>query len=1027
MATVLSNAQMQAVINSGRVILYEGRVITQVSDLPEDVQIALDNPDWNYVNNNNATAILGYDIFGSPANNQTFKFDSSNKRWVFSSTGGGGSITVAEADGSPSVDSVSTISFDQTKGLVVTNPSTGEARVSLSGIPYSALSLSGAVLNADLAQMTAHTFKGNNTGSAAAALDLTVAQLTAELNSFVGDSGSGGTKGLVPAPASGDAAALKFLKADGTWAATSSTPSQLINAQTGTTYTVVSGDQGKLVTFNNAATVAVTLPQATGSFTSGWYADFENLGAGTVTITPTTSTVDGAATITLATNQGGRIVSNGTNYVAQRGGIGGQLINALTDTWNNSGTSFNAIVMDVTNTASAATSNLLDLRVGGTSQFKVQKDGKVAISAGSSAPTRSLSVGNTAIIGSAAGSSDVSATLWLYQSNANISSYSSGLVYWGISLNRVNGTTPSLLLGTHNTGDGLIAGEQSNIRLGQATGGVISEIVRIGNVAGLGVTPTARTSGVASYARFQAAVDTTLTASTEAPGIVFGGDGVSATVTRQHAQGNITTQREYLFVAPTYSFATSSSTVTNAATLTIDAAPVAGTNAVFTNSYALWVQAGLAKFDGGLTSAGTLNALSSIFTTPVTTGTGSTAGMQVTANSLTTGNGVDISSSSVSSGSVVSIAASGTAANSNTKTALNVAASGANSNASQTTYGAQFSNTSTGTSSINIAGKFTVSGGASQNYPLELINSTSTDTIKMTSSANGPVYLGVGSGGQYFATNAGGVTAALSITYRSASTPLLVLNSGGSLQWGSGGNYTENGVVGIVKVADGVLRINDGTVSSVPNSTAGSLIIGTSTGAIGSAGKGVLAISASTAPTSSPADTVQFWSADAAAGDHNAYVRGELGAINRITGLGFRVATQFDKTSSTTLSDIAMDRACNVESGRCYSFVATLYTTSNVAGGVKFAIGGTATATSVIYEAEVKDGSTFATMGTSRTTTLGNAVGDVTAVTAARVVITGTILVNASGTLTVQFAQNASNGTASSVLVNSVFNLYAIN
>lgn len=34
---------------------------------------------------------------------------------------------------------------------------------------------------------------------------------------FVGDSGSGGTAGLAPAPASGDAAAGKFLKADGTW------------------------------------------------------------------------------------------------------------------------------------------------------------------------------------------------------------------------------------------------------------------------------------------------------------------------------------------------------------------------------------------------------------------------------------------------------------------------------------------------------------------------------------------------------------------------------------------------------------------------------------------------------------------------------------------------------------------------------------------------------------------------------------------------------------------------------------------
>lgn len=46
----------------------------------------------------------------------------------------------------------------------------------------------------------------------------TPTQVTADLDAMVGDSGSGGTKGLVPAPASGDAAAGKYLKADGTWA-----------------------------------------------------------------------------------------------------------------------------------------------------------------------------------------------------------------------------------------------------------------------------------------------------------------------------------------------------------------------------------------------------------------------------------------------------------------------------------------------------------------------------------------------------------------------------------------------------------------------------------------------------------------------------------------------------------------------------------------------------------------------------------------------------------------------------------------
>lgn len=60
----------------------------------------------------------------------------------------------------------------------------------------------------------------------------TAAQATAYMNNFVGDSGSGGTKGLVPAPASGDAAAGKYLDASGTWSVTpaaTTNPYQITN------------------------------------------------------------------------------------------------------------------------------------------------------------------------------------------------------------------------------------------------------------------------------------------------------------------------------------------------------------------------------------------------------------------------------------------------------------------------------------------------------------------------------------------------------------------------------------------------------------------------------------------------------------------------------------------------------------------------------------------------------------------------------------------------------------------------------
>jgi Chaperone of endosialidase len=86
-----------------------------------------------------------------------------------------------------------------------------------------------------------------------------------------------------------------------------------INAQTGVSYTVVVGDYGQLVTLNNVGAVAVTLPQATGSF-STFNIYVRNLGAGAVTITPTISTIDGNATLVLSQNQAAWIISDGANY-----------------------------------------------------------------------------------------------------------------------------------------------------------------------------------------------------------------------------------------------------------------------------------------------------------------------------------------------------------------------------------------------------------------------------------------------------------------------------------------------------------------------------------------------------------------------------------------------------------------------------------------------------------------------------------------------------------------------------------------
>lgn len=81
------------------------------------------------------------------------------------------------------------------------------------------------VKNKYLADIASQTIKGRATAGTGNVEDLSATQATAILNQFVGDSGSGGTKGLVPAPAAGDAAANKFMNADGTFKTVVASPS----------------------------------------------------------------------------------------------------------------------------------------------------------------------------------------------------------------------------------------------------------------------------------------------------------------------------------------------------------------------------------------------------------------------------------------------------------------------------------------------------------------------------------------------------------------------------------------------------------------------------------------------------------------------------------------------------------------------------------------------------------------------------------------------------------------------------------
>ena len=74
-----------------------------------------------------------------------------------------------------------------------------------------------AVTVAKIENIGTNTILANVTGGSASPTAASASAVTAILSAFVGDSGSGGTKGLVPAPSTGDAS--KYLKGDGTWSA----------------------------------------------------------------------------------------------------------------------------------------------------------------------------------------------------------------------------------------------------------------------------------------------------------------------------------------------------------------------------------------------------------------------------------------------------------------------------------------------------------------------------------------------------------------------------------------------------------------------------------------------------------------------------------------------------------------------------------------------------------------------------------------------------------------------------------------
>ena len=113
------------------------------------------------------------------------------------------------------------------------------------------------------------------------------------------------------------------------------------------------------------------------------------------TVTPTAnrtvSIPDATGTIGLVNGPTGSIQFN------QAGALNGTSDFSTSLVWNSATTTFTGLKLNVTNTASAAGSNLLDLQVGGTSKVKVSSGGTISLGAGSgAAPSIQLATAGTA-------------------------------------------------------------------------------------------------------------------------------------------------------------------------------------------------------------------------------------------------------------------------------------------------------------------------------------------------------------------------------------------------------------------------------------------------------------------------------------------------------------------------------------------------------------------------------------------------------------------------------------------------------
>jgi hypothetical protein len=125
----------------------------------------------------------------------------------------------------------------------------------------------------------------------------------------------------------------------------------------------------------------------------------------------------------------------------------------------------------------------------------------------------------------------------------------------------------------------------------------------VNSLSSVVITPGVQTGGAATTGALEVigAANTAVLTGTEASDVIF---DLARTVT--WAAGNITEQRAVNIQAPTYT-AVGATVIDDAATVAIAGAPIPSAPLTITRTHALWVQSGMARFDGAVVAGSTLD------------------------------------------------------------------------------------------------------------------------------------------------------------------------------------------------------------------------------------------------------------------------------------------------------------------------------------------------------------------------------------------------------------------------------------